>query len=166
MRGKEYLTAVRADEDVLALDTLFFADEVRDPHQLDALPGRKKANGRQLDTAVSLIDAMSGEWQPEEYHDTYTAKVHRLIEDKRNGKEIVTEDQATEATGIVDLMDALRRSVEGVRSSRGRRGRSEIDEASKSELDELGRELKIKGRSKMNRAELLRSVKRQQRKAS
>lgn len=55
--------------------------------------------------------------------------MHKLIEDKRKGKEIVTEAQAPEATGVVDLMDALRRSVAGARKSR-------VDKASKSELDE------------------------------
>lgn len=164
MRGKEYLTAVRADGDVLALDTLYFADEIRDPHQLDTVPGKKKPAGKQLDMATSLIEAMSGAWKPDEYHDTYTAKVHKLIKDKRNGKQIISESEAPAATDVVDLMDALRRSVEGARSSR--KHKSEIDDASKSELDELARELKIKGRSKMNRAELLRSVKQQQRKAS
>jgi DNA end-binding protein Ku len=166
MRGKEYLCAVRADDDVLALDTLFFADEIRDPHELDALPGRKKPAGKQLDMAVSLIDAMTGDWQPEDYQDTYTAKVRKLVEDKRKGREIVTEAKAPEATGVVDLMDALRRSVEDARGARGRKKKTPIDEASKSELDELARELKIRGRSKMTRAELLRSVKQQQRKAS
>ncbi|HEX4226767.1 MAG TPA: Ku protein [Pseudonocardiaceae bacterium] len=160
MRGKEYLTALRADDDVLALDTLYFADEIRDPHQLDSLPGKKKVRGKQLDMATSLIDAMSGEWKPEDYRDTYTAKVHKLIEDKRKGKEIVTEAEAPDATGVVDLMDALRRSVEGAKKSRGKsKADNKIDKASKSELDELARQLKIRGRSKMNRAELLRSVK-------
>ncbi len=166
MRGKEYLTAVRADNDVLALDTMFFADEIRDPHQLETLPGRKKANDKQLNMAVSLIEAMSGDWQPEDYHDTYTAKVRKLIEDKRKGREIVTESEAPEATGVVDLMDALRRSVETARTARGKgktkaktERKTEIDNASKSELDALARELKIRGRSKMNRDELLRSVK-------
>jgi DNA end-binding protein Ku len=165
MRGKQYLTAVRADDDVLALDTLFFADEIRDPHQLDALPGKKKTRGKQLDMAVSLIEAMTGPWKPSEYEDTYAARVHQLIEDKRAGKDVISEAEPPEATGVVDLMDALRRSVEGARKSRSG-GKSEIDDASKSELDELARELEIKGRSKMNRAQLLRAVKQQQRKAS
>jgi DNA end-binding protein Ku len=163
MRGKEYLTAVRADGDVLALDTLYFADEIRDPHELDTLPGKKKARGKQLDMATSLIEAMSGPWQPEDYRDTYTAKVHKLIEDKRKGKDVISEAEPPESTEVVDLMDALRRSVEGARKSRG--GRTEIDRASKSELDELARELKIKGRSTMKRAELLRAVKQKQRRA-
>lgn len=171
MRGKEYLTAVRADGGVLALDTLFFADEIRDPHKLDTVPGKKKPAGKQLDMATSLIEAMSGEWKPEDYHDTYTAKVHQLIQDKRKGKEIITEAEAPEPTDVVDLMDALRRSVESAKGRRGKKpdkqpGTRKLDDASKSELDELARELKIKGRSKMTRAELLRSVKQQQRKAS
>jgi DNA end-binding protein Ku len=163
MRGKEYLTAVRADGDVLALDTLYFADEIRDPRKLDTLPGKKKSAGKQLDMATSLIEAMSGEWKPDDYRDTYTAKVHKLIKDKRKGKKLVSEPDAPEATDVVDLMEALRRSVEGARN---KRGTPSIDKASKSELDELARELKIKGRSKMNRAQLLRSVKQQQRRAS
>jgi DNA end-binding protein Ku len=166
MRGKEYLTAVRADGDVLALDTLFFADEIREPVK----PEKKKPAGKQLNMATSLIEAMSGKWKPGDYRDTYTAKVHRLIEDKRKGKEIVTEAEPPEPTDVVDLMDALRRSVE---SAKGKRGSTQpidkidkIDKASKSELDKLARELKIRGRSTMTRAELLRSVKHQQRKAS
>ena len=46
MRGKEYLTAVRADEGVLALETLFFADEIRDPADLDDLPARRRRRAR------------------------------------------------------------------------------------------------------------------------
>ena len=83
---------------MLALDTLYFADEIRDPHELGSLPGRKKARGKQFDMATALIDAMSGPWQPTDYRDTYTAKVHKLIEDKRKGKGIVTESEAPEAT--------------------------------------------------------------------
>jgi DNA end-binding protein Ku len=179
MRGKEYLTAVRADGDVLALDTLFFADEIRDPHKLDTVPGKKKLAGKQLDMATSLIEAMSGEWKPKDYRDTYTAKVHKLIQDKRKGKDIISEAEAPEPTDVVDLMDALRRSVESAKGRRGKKpdkqqdkkpdtqqDKRNIDDASKSELDALARELKIKGRSKMTRAQLLRSVKQQQRKAS
>jgi DNA end-binding protein Ku len=66
-------------------------------------------------------------------------------------------------------MDALRRSVEDARSGRSQKktkSQSQVDDASKSELDTLARELKVRGRSRMNRAELLRAVKLEQRKAS
>ena len=86
MRGKEYLTALRADGDVLALETLFFADEIRDRSMLD-LPGAAKPRGKELDMATGLIEAMSGPWRPEDYRDTYTERVEKLIEDKRRGRE-------------------------------------------------------------------------------
>ena len=61
MRGKEYLAAVRADGDVLILQTLFFGDEIRDPHdEIGNLPGRVELSPQELRMAGQLIDAMSG----------------------------------------------------------------------------------------------------------
>ncbi|WP_308460717.1 Ku protein [Streptomyces sp. Ru72] len=72
MRGKQYLVALRAQEEVLVLHTLHWADEVRDPHQeLPVLPGRGDVQGRELDTARQLIGALSIDWNPKDYHDTY-----------------------------------------------------------------------------------------------
>lgn len=121
MRGKEYLTAIRPDRDVLACETLYFVDEVRDPgKELDNLPGEDAApKGRELDMAVSLIESMSGPWRPENYHDSYRDRVAQLIEDKRKGREVVTEAGPPEATPMADLLDALRRSVETAGSRRG-----------------------------------------------
>jgi DNA end-binding protein Ku len=116
MRGKEYLTAIRADEGVLALHTLFFADEIRNPaDELDNLPGRKPASGKELDMAKTLIESMSGPWRPQDYHDTYTERVERLIDDKRRGREIVTEAEPPEPTEMSDLLEALQRSISSVK---------------------------------------------------
>jgi DNA end-binding protein Ku len=112
MRGKEYLTAIRADDGVLALETLFFADEIRNPaEQLDTLPHDKPARGKELDMAEALIKSMSGSWHPEDYRDTYTERVERLIDDKYRGREIVTAAEPPEPTEMSDLLEALQRSV-------------------------------------------------------
>jgi DNA end-binding protein Ku len=111
MRGKEYLTAIRADDDVLALETMFFADEIRDPAKLDDLPGTTQAKGRELEMATSLIESMSGPWRPRNYRDAYQERVQKLIEDKRAGREIVTEAEPAEATEMSGLLAALERSV-------------------------------------------------------
>lgn len=59
MRGKEYLAAVRPHGDVLALDTMFFTDEIREPHDhLGDLPDLRKAQGKELEMAVSLVEPM------------------------------------------------------------------------------------------------------------
>ena len=87
MRGKEYLAAVRADGGLLALETLFFADEVRDPRaEIDTLPGRVKLSQQEVRMARQLVDTMSGPWTPSEYRDTYTNRVNELIEAKKNEK--------------------------------------------------------------------------------
>jgi DNA end-binding protein Ku len=113
MHGREHLTALRADGDVLALQTLFWADEVRDPAEaLDALPVRDEPSPQELDTAIALVDAMTTTWKPDQYEDTYTQRVEQLIADKREGREVVPAEPPEEATEVGDLLEALRRSVE------------------------------------------------------
>jgi DNA end-binding protein Ku len=160
MRGKEYLTAVRADGDVLALETLFFADEIRDRSTLD-VPGRTKPKGKELDMATGLIEAMSGAWKPDEFRDTYTERVEKLIEDKRRGREVVTEAEPPEPTAMSDLITALERSVAEARGGRKPQagdGAPDLSELSKSELAAMARELDVKGRSSMTREELQHAV--------
>ncbi len=166
MRGKEYLTAVRAGDDLLVLNTLLFVEDIRDPaKELKSLPELSTARGKEIDMAVSLIDSMTDEWQPEEFKDTYTEQVEKLIETKREGKEIVAESEPAEPTKVVDLFEALSRSVEGRKKSRsgggsggGSKKNDELDEMSKADLEKLAKELDVKGRSKMTRDELAKAV--------
>jgi DNA end-binding protein Ku len=182
MRGKEYLTAVRADEGVLALETLFFADEIRDPADLDDLPGKTQAKGKELEMATSLIESMSGPWRPEDFRDTYTERVEKLIEDKRRGREIVTESEPPEPTAMSDLIAALEASVAEARGGRkndrsdgrkaaattarkkaGKKGDKtepdgDLSQLSKADLTAMARDLDVPGRSSMNRSELERAV--------
>ncbi|MFB6720243.1 Ku protein [Kribbella sp. NPDC056345] len=118
MRGKEYLAAIRAQDKVLVLETMYFADEIRDPvAELDDLPAKSRA-GKQLTMAADLVEAMSGEWKPSAYKDTYTERVQKLVETKRKGKEVVYNEEEPEATTPTDLVSALRASVEAARKAR------------------------------------------------
>ncbi|HEY1968994.1 MAG TPA: Ku protein [Pseudonocardia sp.] len=118
MRGKQYLCAVRADGGVLSLETLYYADEIRDPHdQLDHLPERADESGREFDMARTLIESMSAPWRPEDYTDTYTEQVRQLVEDKRAGNEIAPAAAAPGATDVGDLLAALQRSIDARRAS-------------------------------------------------
>ena len=118
MRGKEYLATIRAQDKVLVLETMYFADEIRDPaKELNDLPAKSSA-GKQLSMASDLIEAMSGEWKPSAYKDTYTEQVKKLVETKRKGKEVVFTEEEPEATTPTDLVSALRASVEAARKSR------------------------------------------------
>lgn len=120
MRGKEYLTAVRAQESVLVLHTMHYADEIRDPRQEFDLPRREKISAGELGTAEKLIEALSVEWRPEDYRDTYEDRVRELVASKAEGREVVAQAGPPEATDVVDLMEVLNRSVE--RAHSGKRG--------------------------------------------
>lgn len=119
MRGKEYIAAVRADGELLVLETLFFADEVRNPRdQIENLPGRVGASPQEVRMATQLIGAMSGPWKPSDYRDTYTDRVNKLIDAKKNNKEITPASVAPQPTNVTSLVDALQASLDATKTSR------------------------------------------------
>ncbi|MFI0462821.1 MULTISPECIES: non-homologous end joining protein Ku [Saccharopolyspora] len=160
LRGKQYLTAVRADDTVLALNTLFFADEVRDPGELIGDEGEQaKPSEKELQMATTIIESMSGPWEPEQYEDTYTAKVEELLAEKAHGGEVTAAEEPPKPTDVIDLTEALRRSVDEARKGRKpARAEEDLSELNKAELDDRAKQLGIKGRSKMKRAELEEAV--------
>lgn len=128
MHGKQHLAAIRASGDVLVLETLFFADEVRDPKSLDNLPDRIEFNKGELAMADYLIKSMDEPWNPEAYRDTYIERVNELIEAKRQGNEVRQLDEAQQPTNVIDLLEALQRSVESATGA-NRRSSSTEDSA-------------------------------------
>ncbi|MBN6035299.1 Ku protein [Amycolatopsis sp. 195334CR] len=159
MRGKEYLAAVRAGDGVLVLNTLHFPADLRDPSkELRKLPSKQKPRGKELDMAVALVDSMSEPWKPEDYEDTYTARVEKLVRDKKAGRTVTPEEEPAQATQVVDLFEALSKSIKGRKPSTGKPS-TDLSSLSKSDLDKMARELDIKGRSKLSRAELEKAVK-------
>ena len=112
MRTKQYLAAIRVSGDVLLLETLYFANEIRDTKGLD-VPKRTKVPDRELRVAEQLVDSMTVAWDPDRYEDTYRSKVLALLRKKGQGKEIeVPRRRETEGGEVVDLVDALRRSLD------------------------------------------------------
>ncbi|NUT33802.1 MAG: Ku protein [Hamadaea sp.] len=181
MRSKEYLATIRVDKNLLVLETMYFADEVRDPKDyIERIPGRSRARGQELAMAGKLIDSMTGPWRPADFRDTYTDRVKDLIEAKQKGNEVTAAERAPEATNVIDLMEVLRRSVEqarqgrprptsgkpaevrelrsGKKPSKKRAAREELREMSKTDLLALARELDVPGRSSMTRDELEKAV--------
>jgi DNA end-binding protein Ku len=147
------------------LNTLLFPEDIRDPaKELKSLPEITTARGKEIEMAVSLIDSMTDEWRPEDFHDTYTEQVEKLIESKREGKEIVAEAEPSEPTKVVDLFEALSKSVESRKKRRDTPSAAsdspaeDLSSLNKADLDKLARDLDIKGRSKMSRDELEKAV--------
>ncbi|MDG9723166.1 non-homologous end joining protein Ku [Streptomyces sp. DH41] len=122
MRSRQYLTALRADDEVLVLQTLHWADEVRDPvEELPELPSGRADRGKELDMAMRLVDALSGPWDPAHYHDTYQERVRELVRAKAEGEEVAVAEEAPRATDVVDLMEVLRGSLEQASGTGGKR---------------------------------------------
>jgi DNA end-binding protein Ku len=116
MREKQYLVAVRPEKSALVLETLLFADEVRDPvKEIDVLPIQASFDDREREMAKLLIDAMTTTWDPERYHDTYRERVEELIDQKRHGTVVVSEGPPAEPAPVVDLLAALKASVSAAR---------------------------------------------------
>ena len=111
MRNKEYLVAIRPEEDALALHTMYFADEVRSADRELELPDTGDVSDRELSMAQLLIESMESEWDPARYHDTHREKVEALVEEKRSGHEIVVQAGPEPAAKVVDLMEALNASI-------------------------------------------------------
>ncbi|WP_326837107.1 Ku protein [Amycolatopsis rhabdoformis] len=165
LRGREYLALVRAGDGVMLLDTLHFAADLRDREKtLPDLPEKAPARGKEFDLAVNLIEAMTEDWRPDDYHDTFTDRVHELIEAKRKGDTVTPAEEAAEPTQVVDLFEALQRSVKNGKrrpkkeSKQAAKKGSKLGDLTKAELDELAKEREIKGRSKMKRADLERAL--------
>jgi len=183
MRDKQYLVAVRPEKSALVLETLLFADEVRDPaKEIDVLPVEASFEAREVEMAKLLIDSMTTTWQPESYHDTYRERVEELIDQKRQGTVVVSEGPFAEPAPVVDLLAALQASVSAARgrpaapavthqaqgsdkpvkhAERPRRQRTAAagpQSASRTELLRQAADLGIGGRSKMSRDELEQAV--------
>ncbi len=111
LRDKEHLVAVRPGDDVLILETMYFADEIRSPsEELETLPKDASFQGRELDVAKRLVESLTVPWVPEDYQNTYRARVEELIEHKREGEAVVFEAERPKSN-VIDLMAALEASV-------------------------------------------------------
>jgi DNA end-binding protein Ku len=116
LRSKENLAAIRSDGNVLTLTTMRFADEVVPVDELEILPDKaSKPAKREQEMAEQLIDSLSTDFKPDDYHDEYREQLLALIERKAEGKEIVaSEAEAPKATKAPDLMAALEESIAAV----------------------------------------------------
>jgi len=119
LRQREQLATLRVHDDVLVLNTMLWPDEVRTP-DFGFLDEEIETRPAELAMASSLIDSMAGSFKPEEFTDNYRAALQEVIDAKVEGREIVAPEEAEEApAAAVDLMAALKASVERAKKARG-----------------------------------------------
>jgi DNA end-binding protein Ku len=121
-RDKEHLATVRLRENVLVLETMFWPDEIRPP-RFDELDEEVELRPQEIKMARSLIDSLTDDFEPKDFRDEYRAALEDVIGKKVQGEE-VTYAEPAEPSKVVDLMDALRASVEAAQASKpsGERG--------------------------------------------
>lgn len=170
MRDRQHLAMIRPFGDLLALETMYFADEIVNPAQVEGVPVDVEVSERELEIAQQLIGSMTVPWEHDRYTDTYTEQLRELIERKAAGERIVAEGEGRHAPVVTDLMAALRASVAVSRgegsagegsAAEGSAGADGSDDAaaqletlSKEELYERAAEADIAGRSKMSKEDL------------
>ncbi len=124
IRNKQHLAALRPYEGVLVLETMYYADEVREPEKVD---GRVQLRKPEVEMAKSLVENLSEPFDPAKYDDTYRKELLELLRSKAAGEPLPSPEPEEEAE-VVDLMAALRESVE--RTQKKGRSRSRAKKAS------------------------------------
>ncbi len=108
-RDREHIAALRFKEDAFVLETMFWPDEIREA-DFGGVDVSADVRDQELTMARQLIDSLTSEWAPEQFHDAYRDALIQIVEAKLNGQEIeVVEPEP--AAKVVDLMEALKASV-------------------------------------------------------
>jgi DNA end-binding protein Ku len=117
IRNKQHLACLRPWEGTIVLETMYFADEIRQPEAVDGKGDLRKA---EVEMARTLVENLSAQFKPDKYDDTYRKELLALLKEKaETGKISAPRDDGEEAE-VVDLMSALRESVERTKQQRRR----------------------------------------------
>ncbi len=116
--GKENLCLIRPQGDTLAMETLFFAEDVRSKKEIEDVVEATEVKKAELALAAQVIDSLVGEWNPADFENDYRRELQTMLDAKLAGQEIKRPEPAPDAP-VIDLMEALRQSVVDVQQRRG-----------------------------------------------
>lgn len=120
MHNREYTAFLRPYKGGLLLETMYYKDEVR---ELEGFGEFKDVQVKEAEVKVAhqLIEALSGDWEPGKYYDTFEANVKQLIKARLEGKEVIAIDKPAKPGKVVDLMAALKQSLDQMEKKKPRR---------------------------------------------
>ena len=113
MHNREYTVFLRPHKGGMMLHTMYYAEEVREVEGFGA-PDVETKEG-ELKVAHQLIEALAADWDPEKYHDTFQENLRKLIETKLEGGEVKAVEQPKKLAPVIDLMAALKESLENAK---------------------------------------------------
>lgn len=118
LREKERLATIRLKDDMFVLETMYWPDEIRDA-EFEELGKKVDVRDNEVKMARQLIQQLATDWHPEEFHDEYREKLEELVAKKVEGEEItLAAEPEQEPTKVVDLMEALKASVEQAKKTK------------------------------------------------
>ncbi|MDQ3957005.1 MAG: Ku protein [Actinomycetota bacterium] len=169
MREREHLCALRISDSMMLMETMHWPEELRDV-KFPELRKRPKVQDRERKMARQLIRQLAGDFDPSEFKDEYHRALKRLIDKKVKGEDIVVPERPEEPGDVLDLMEALKASVEAARRGEkraprkragSRKGKTDdLESQTKQELEERAKQLGIAGRSKMDKKQLAKAIRR------
>ena len=114
LRNKESLALIRVINDVLALETMYFSDEVKSTEEMgmENLVNKITINYKEEKLAVDIINNLTAEFKPEKYDDEYREALLNIIRNKIEGQEVEIPEEVNNENKVLDLMEKLRASVE------------------------------------------------------
>ena len=121
MHNREHVVLIRPAESGLVLFTLYYRDELNSANKGDA--PAEKFSTKELEMAKSLISHLAAPFKPDQFHDTYRENVERLIAEKKKGRKITTVQQPRK-TPVIDLMEALKRSISTASATKAAAGKA------------------------------------------
>ncbi len=126
MRERQHLVTLRPKDGVMVLHIMNYADEVQEAEDLGDLPGDVKLTDKEIKMAKQLIESLTEAFAPEQYEDTYRKKVEELIEAKAEGEDVsaVATVHQEEGPPVINLMQALRESLEKSKADKPKRRKS------------------------------------------
>jgi DNA end-binding protein Ku len=110
-QGAEHLCLIRPRGDALALETLFIAEDVHSQDEIEDAVGESEVKKPELDLARQVIDSLAGDFEPDELTSEYRRDLRQMLEAKLAGEELTKPEPVPTETPVVDLMDALKKSV-------------------------------------------------------
>jgi len=108
--NKENLCLIRAQGDTLALELLFFSEDVRAKNEIEEAVETVEVKDAELDLAAQVINSLVGDWVPDDFENEYRKDLRAMLDAKLSGEQIKRPEPVAE-TPVIDLMEALRRSV-------------------------------------------------------
>ena len=126
LRDREHLAALHPNGAGLLMNTLHWPDEIRSTEGLKGLDGDVKINPKELEMAKALIESLADSFDPSRYKDEYREAVMKVVQAKIEG-EVIEAPAAPQPVKVMDLMEALRASVDAAKKSRAAREKPAVE---------------------------------------